>query len=62
MCWFIIGLNQAFMLLEQPSISKVVLINADVLSTKVSKRDRNSNPLIGDAASIAIFEKIVSNN
>ncbi|MDQ6529591.1 ketoacyl-ACP synthase III [Flavobacterium sp. LHD-85] len=54
---FIIGLNQAFMLLEQPSISKVVLVNADVLSAKVSKRDRNSNPLIGDAASITIVEK-----
>ncbi|KQO33261.1 3-oxoacyl-ACP synthase [Flavobacterium sp. Leaf82] len=54
---FIIGLNQAFMLLEQPSVSKVVMINADVLSTKVSKRDRNSNPLIGDAASITIIEK-----
>lgn len=54
---FIIGLNQAFMLLDQPSISKVVLINADVLSTKVSKRDRNSNPLIGDAASITIIER-----
>jgi 3-oxoacyl-[acyl-carrier-protein] synthase-3 len=54
---FIVGLNQAFMLLDQPSISKVVLINADVLSPKVSKRDRNSNPLIGDAASITIVEK-----
>lgn len=54
---FIVGLNQAFMLLDQPSISKVVLINADVLSPKVSKRDRNSNPLIGDAASITIIEK-----
>lgn len=54
---FIVGLNQAFMLLEQASISKVVLVNADVLSTKVSKRDRNSNPLIGDAASITIVEK-----
>lgn len=54
---FIIGLNQAFMLLEQSSISKVVMVNADVLSTKVSKRDRNSNPLIGDAASITIIEK-----
>jgi 3-oxoacyl-[acyl-carrier-protein] synthase-3 len=54
---FIVGLNQAFMLLEQRSISKVVLINADVMSPKVSKRDRNSNPLIGDAGSITIIEK-----
>lgn len=56
---FIVGLNQAFMLLDQPAISKVVLINADVLSHKVSKRDRNSNPLIGDAASITIVEKSI---
>ncbi|MFZ4520729.1 MAG: 3-oxoacyl-ACP synthase III family protein [Bacteroidales bacterium] len=54
---FIIGLFQAFMLLEQEDIRKVVLLNADVLSPKVSKRDRNSNPLIGDAASVTIIEK-----
>lgn len=54
---FELGLIQAFMLLEQPSIKKVVLMNADVLSPKVSDRDRNSKPLIGDAASITIVEK-----
>jgi len=54
---FELGLIQAFMLLEQPSINKVVLLNADVLSSKVSDRDRNSKPLIGDAASITIVEK-----
>lgn len=54
---FVVGLIQAFMLLEQESINKVVLLNADVLSAKVSKRDRNSNPLIGDAASVTIIEK-----
>lgn len=51
---FLVGLMQAFMLLDQPSIRKVVLINADVLSRKVSTRDRGSYPLIGDAASITI--------
>lgn len=56
-CGFIIGLIQSFMLLEQKSINKVVLLNADVLSPKVSKRDRNSNPLIGDGASVTIIEK-----
>ena len=49
---FIIGLIQAFLLLEQESVKKVVLINADVLSRKTSPKDRNSYPLIGDAASI----------
>lgn len=54
---FEIGLMQAFMLLEQESINKVVLMNADVLSPKVSIHDRNSKPLIGDAAAITIVEK-----
>ena len=54
---FEVGLIQAFMLLEQPAINKVVLMNADVLSSKVSDQDRNSKPLIGDAAAITIVEK-----
>jgi len=54
---FLIGLIQAFLLLDQPAVRKVVLINADVLSRKVSPRDRNSYPLIGDAASIAVVER-----
>lgn len=54
---FVIGLLQACMLLEQESIRKVVLINADVLSRKVSEKDRNIYPLVGDAASITIVER-----
>lgn len=54
---YIIGLFQSFLLLEQDSVNKVILLNADILSNKVSKRDRNSNPLIGDAASVTIIEK-----
>ena len=54
---FELGLIQSFMMLEQPSINKVVLMNADVLSPKVSDHDRNSKPLIGDAAAITIVEK-----
>lgn len=56
-CGFLIGLMQGFMLLEQEHIQKVVLFNADVLSPKVSIRDRNSHPLIGDGASVTILEK-----
>ena len=59
---FELGLIQAFMLLEQPAIHKVVLMNADVLSPKVSDRDRNSKPLIGDAASITVVEKSHDNS
>jgi 3-oxoacyl-[acyl-carrier-protein] synthase-3 len=54
---FILGLIQAYMLLDQAGIKKVALMNADVLSRKVSKRDRNSNPLTGDAACITIVER-----
>jgi 3-oxoacyl-[acyl-carrier-protein] synthase-3 len=54
---FVIGLIQAFMMLEQASIKKVALVNADVLSRKVSPKDKNSFPLIGDAACITILEK-----
>jgi 3-oxoacyl-[acyl-carrier-protein] synthase-3 len=54
---FVMGLMQAFLLLDQPSIRKVALANADVLSRKVSPHDRNSYPLIGDAASITIVER-----
>ncbi len=57
---YIIGLNQAFMLLEQEEIKKVVLLNADILSAKVSKKDRNSNPIVGDGASITIVENDVN--
>ncbi|WP_306598485.1 3-oxoacyl-ACP synthase III family protein [Geothrix sp. 21YS21S-2] len=54
---FEIGLLQAFALLDQPAIRKVVLLNADVLSRKTSRQDRNSFPLIGDGASITVVEK-----
>lgn len=54
---FIIGLIQAFQMLEQEEIKKVVLLNADVLSRKVSQKDRNSRPLVGDGASITVIEK-----
>jgi len=50
------GLIQAFMLLDQPEIKKVVVATGDTLSRKVSPRDRNSYPLIGDAASVAVVE------
>ena len=53
---FLMALNQGFMLLEHMSDKKVLVIAADVLSKKVSKQDRNSYPLIGDAAGIAIIE------
>lgn len=57
---FIVGLMQAFMLLDQPAIARVVMVNGDVLSRKVSPRDRNSYPLIGDGAAITVVERDAS--
>ncbi len=59
---FEIGLIQAFQLLQQESIRKVALVNAELLGLKVSKRDRNSYPLIGDGAAITVIEKSEVNN
>jgi 3-oxoacyl-[acyl-carrier-protein] synthase-3 len=54
---FVIGLIQAFMLLEQESVKKVVLLSGDVLSRKVSPKDRNIYPLVGDALAITVVER-----
>lgn len=57
---FIMGLMEAYMLLEVLGDKKVVLLNADVLSHRVSKKDRGSYPLVGDAAAITIVENAPS--
>lgn len=54
---FVVGLIQAFLMLRQENIRKVVLINADVLSRKTSPKDRNIYPLVGDAAAITVVER-----
>jgi 3-oxoacyl-[acyl-carrier-protein] synthase-3 len=54
---FVIGLFQAAQLISTTVIRKVLVINADALSRKVSPRDRNSNPLIGDAASVTVVSR-----
>ncbi len=55
-CGFILGLMQTFLLLEHMENKKAVLINGDVLSHKISKRDRNDFPLAGDATTITVVE------
>jgi 3-oxoacyl-[acyl-carrier-protein] synthase-3 len=54
---WLVGLIQACLLLEQPAVRKVLLIAGDVISRRVSPRDRNSFPLIGDGIGIALIEK-----
>lgn len=58
---YLIGLFQAFSLLRCKAINKVVLLNADVRSRKVSKKDRSFFPLVGDAAAVTIVEKDINN-
>lgn len=53
---FIIGLLQAFMLLDTGAVKKAVLITGDTLKSKVSKKDRNSWPIGGESCSITIIE------
>lgn len=55
-CGFLLGLAESFMLLEHLEDKKIVLVNVDILSHKVSSRDRNDYPLIGDAATVTIIE------
>lgn len=55
-CGFLLGLMQSFLLLDHLGDKKVILINGDVLSHKISRRDRNDFPLIGDAAAITVVE------
>ncbi len=53
---FIVGLTTAFSLVNQPSFKRVALVNVDVISRLVAEGDRNSRPIIGDAAAITIVE------
>jgi 3-oxoacyl-[acyl-carrier-protein] synthase-3 len=55
---FIVGLYQAASIINTSDVNSVVLINGDVLSRKVSMFDRNSNPLVGDAAAITLISRI----
>lgn len=55
-CGYIVGLNYAFMTLEHMENKKVLLIAGDLLSFKVSKRDRASRPITGDAVTISVIE------
>lgn len=53
---YLVGLMQAFMVLDMIKDKKVLLFNGDVLSKAVSRSDRNSYPLTGDAAAVTIVE------
>ncbi|QYJ98953.1 ketoacyl-ACP synthase III [Shewanella alkalitolerans] len=54
---YIRGLFEASSLIRNSDAKKVLLIAGDVLSRKVSLKDRNSYPLIGDAVTVTLIEK-----
>lgn len=53
---YVMGLMQAFLLLDHLGDKKAVLFNADVLNRNADKKCRESYPLSGDAASVTIIE------
>lgn len=54
---FVFGVMQAFLLLDLEGVHKVLLVNADTASKQTNNRDRNTFPLVGDAASVTILER-----
>ena len=59
---FLSGLMQAFLLLNIPAISKVVLMNGETGSKQMDKCNRISYPLTGDAGSVTVIERCDAEN
>lgn len=51
---YVVGLVEAALLLSQESVRTVVLLNADTLSRRVSRQDRSTYPIAGDAAAVTV--------
>ncbi len=60
-CGYIVGLFQSFMLLDHLRDKKVLLINGDVLMHRISSKDRNEYPVMGDACTISVIENSEDN-
>lgn len=61
-CGYVVGLTYAFMTLNSLENKKVILIAGDMLSARVSARDRASRPITGDGVAISIIENAEKNN
>ena len=61
-CGYTVGLTYSFMTLEAMKNKKVLLIAGDMLTYRVSTRDRASRPITGDAVSISIIENSTKEN
>ena len=55
-CGYAVGLTYAFMTLDSIKDKKVLLISGDLLSFRVSERDRASRPITGDAVTVSLIE------
>lgn len=54
---YLAGLMQAFLLLEVPAVSKVVLLTGDTGSKQMDRGNRISYPLNGDAGAATVIER-----
>ena len=61
-CGYTVGLTYSFMTLEAMKDKKVLLIAGDMLSFKVSTRDRASRPIGGDGVTISVIENTTDEN
>jgi 3-oxoacyl-[acyl-carrier-protein] synthase-3 len=59
---FLLGLMQAFLLLDIAALPKVVLLNGDTCSKQTDRCNRISYPLTGDAGSVTIIERCEEEN
>ena len=59
---FMLGLIQAFLLLDIAALPKVVLLNGDTCSRQTDRCNRISYPLTGDAGSVTIIERCEAEN
>jgi 3-oxoacyl-[acyl-carrier-protein] synthase III len=59
---FLLGMMQAFVILEIPEVKKVVLLCGDTCSKQMDKCNRVSYPLTGDGGSVAVIERCEEEN
>ena len=61
-CGYTVGLTYSFMTLNSLTDKKVLLVAGDLLTFRVSTRDRASRPITGDAVSISVIENTEKEN
>lgn len=61
-CGYTVGLTYSFMTLDSIGNKKVLLVAGDMLSFRVSTRDRASRPIVGDGVSISVVENTAYDN